>query len=111
MVNELQEKGRLGQPGQRPYRHSYDYDYSRLCSVTHGDSSELESLMDTLPDGATIFQAGAGKFDAISSLLTGTGAALLFLAEFYFYGYQFGDYNFLEEMRVKLDALGNCHKS
>jgi len=111
MVDELEEKGRLGQPGHRPYRYSYDYVYSRLCSVTHGDSSELESLMDTLPDGATIFQAGAGRFDAISSLLSGTGAALIFLAELYFCGYHFGDYSLLEEMRIKLDALRDRHGS
>jgi len=32
-VDELDARGHLGGPGERPYRRSYDYDYSRLCSA------------------------------------------------------------------------------
>lgn len=110
-VNELDARGHLGEAGARPYRRSYDYDYSRLCSATHGDAMELESLMSDLPDGATAFFAGAGKFDAISAALTGTGAALMLVAELWACGYWQGDPSELGRLKASLESLRSGHGS
>lgn len=111
VIQELEGHGRLGEPGQRPYRHSYDYVYSRLCSTAHGDAMELDSLMADLPDGAATFFTGAGPFDALSALLSGSGASLTFLAEIHVAGYHLGDIALFKQLRTALTTLREKHGS
>jgi len=67
--------------------------------------------MSDLPDGNTAFLAGAGRFDALSAALTGTGAAVYLVAELWAHGFWQGDAFELDRLRRGLEDMWRRHGS